>query len=786
MSYLPPVYPPMFDESFSRPPSNTQPQAADGCIHYDTSNGDLAAADVVTNVHQDDAEMNSVNQLDLTICALQASETSSDSTNRDTGSPIHIPSSPTKGDLTSYMNVAPPILVLSGPNELGCAPSEVPPCLEVDLTSLSEPRGPVLAGSVPEALALSTTDPVQEAVEPSTLSNSALTSLLCAIGVDQLLPDLFQRTTEDTLRATDKALLPIGHGHKEYSEKHTEDINNNACSPLPAPVIPILDATIADSISTDDNTELLDESATITKLAQTDFEANFSLGQSQPVPYIVEDNLPLDTELDASSVDCTPASDAPLEFEGYKTYELHDLFPELPAEALPISSIGTENSQNKYPIELGVDLPPAANEPVLPDAIAFQEDENMEPVSPSPSYSSLPSSSPPGLFSSSPPPDDLATPPSSSPPPVRSSQADEKRDAVGYEIDDSSMPLQHSDYLTNTLEEDSSMASRMKPELDEEPSDNNVSDNNTSIADSGPQEISIATDMQMNAASHQPPNPKRPTFASQEKQYRKLARPFRSPVINNDSPLMMGKGVYVGGKVEKPSVLVNDESPVPTATVITEPFKDHTKNAAKQFKSPLSQTVTGPSPSLVTTNASGRYSDAQSLFSIQQLQAKVQKLKQAIKIKQDGNGEEEEQLAKLVSKWRTAGRDVAWEVWDTVKDLAPGEGPMIGPLRGGWDEGEKPFGQTQGGKRRRDGWGYDDDRGGKKAKVEGFESSWGWNNDQKNAEIGAVPDEDSAMEVEDEEVDTPQHALGTMLRFMGIAPETLGWNEDEGDFVGDA
>lgn len=40
-----------------RPPSNTQPQAADGCIHYDTSNGDLAAADVVTNVHQDDAEM---------------------------------------------------------------------------------------------------------------------------------------------------------------------------------------------------------------------------------------------------------------------------------------------------------------------------------------------------------------------------------------------------------------------------------------------------------------------------------------------------------------------------------------------------------------------------------------------------------------------------------------------------------------------------------------------------------------------------------------------------------
>ncbi|KAL6299722.1 hypothetical protein BKA93DRAFT_805388 [Sparassis latifolia] len=38
---------------------------------------------------------------------------------------------------------------------------------------------------------------------------------------------------------------------------------------------------------------------------------------------------------------------------------------------------------------------------------------------------------------------------------------------------------------------------------------------------------------------------------------------------------------------------------------------------------------------------------------------------------------------------------------------------------------------------------------------------------------------------EDEDEAAAEHTLGTMLRHFGIAPETLGWDEDEGDFIGD-
>ena len=97
------------------------------------------------------------------------------------------------------------------------------------------------------------------------------------------------------------------------------------------------------------------------------------------------------------------------------------------------------------------------------------------------------------------------------------------------------------------------------------------------------------------------------------------------------------------------------------------------------------------------------------------------------------------------------GREVAWALWDYVKDLDPGTDAAV-EQKGGWfaDQDEQV-----GVKRRFDSsWGYDDEHVAKKARM----------------------DEDAEEQME-EESQVVQHTLGVMLRRLGIDPKTLGWNE---------
>ncbi|KAH9844002.1 uncharacterized protein C8Q71DRAFT_24090 [Rhodofomes roseus] len=258
------------------------------------------------------------------------------------------------------------------------------------------------------------------------------------------------------------------------------------------------------------------------------------------------------------------------------------------------------------------------------------------------------------------------------------------------------------------------------------------------------------------------PQPKRPTLASQLRQRKKLIAPFRSPLVDKDAARHGIDAVYASGKSSTGLAATKREAtemPADSASTgaqagssLSQTVKDYPPSVAKQFKSPLHLGSSGPPAAAV--------SSVQAIPTIRALQAKIQTLKQAIRIKTASDGNDEEELDELVVKWTTVGREVAWAVWDTVKDLGPGETANIGKVGGGW---------------------FDDERGGRDG---GHSSGWGFDDASQPAkgEMGEEGDGSGTKEGDD---DAPgvQHTLGTMLRHLGIAPETLGWDEEEGDFV---
>ncbi|KAJ7086646.1 hypothetical protein C8R44DRAFT_650747 [Mycena epipterygia] len=244
----------------------------------------------------------------------------------------------------------------------------------------------------------------------------------------------------------------------------------------------------------------------------------------------------------------------------------------------------------------------------------------------------------------------------------------------------------------------------------------------------------------------QPPNPKRPTLASQKLQRKTLAKPFRSPAMK--AP-------------KAPEPIVSPPPPKKEAMSL-EPYitdsdlkkKHRTQRAAGQFKSPLSVEASSSIPSSVRQTPT-----------IQALERKVQVLRRAVKIKKEG---EEQTLEALVKKWTEAGREVAWEVWGLVKDNGSGSS----------DDWGKDKQEAASGKRRfEDSWGWNEDSGNKRVKVE--ERNWGW-----DASPSTGNDEPpTEQRVEFVEEDKPRETLGTMLMRMGIAPTTLGWNDEDEEFV---
>ena len=173
-----------------------------------------------------------------------------------------------------------------------------------------------------------------------------------------------------------------------------------------------------------------------------------------------------------------------------------------------------------------------------------------------------------------------------------------------------------------------------------------------------------------------------------------------------------------------------------------------TKRATAQFKSPL---LTGASNTTFAVRLTP---------TIQSLQRDVQMLKRAIKVRQEG---EEGDLERLVRKWTEAGREVAYELWGLVKDNESGDRNVgIGGRAKGGFEGNWGW-ENKGGADR--GWGFGD------MPQTGLEEV---TNDQQTRDEG--------LDGEDE---TRSDTLGTMLRQLGIAPETLGWDEEEGGFAGE-
>lgn len=119
------------------------------------------------------------------------------------------------------------------------------------------------------------------------------------------------------------------------------------------------------------------------------------------------------------------------------------------------------------------------------------------------------------------------------------------------------------------------------------------------------------------------------------------------------------------------------------------------------------------------------------------LERKVAILRRAVKIQRDGD---EDHLKGLAKKWRDAGREAAYELWSIVRDLS-----------------------TEG----------DETRGN------GRDTGWGWDKRDERVTFG----EDGPDAEEDGCAEKQESTLGLMLRQLGIAPETLGWNDEEEAFV---
>lgn len=217
------------------------------------------------------------------------------------------------------------------------------------------------------------------------------------------------------------------------------------------------------------------------------------------------------------------------------------------------------------------------------------------------------------------------------------------------------------------------------------------------------------------------------------------------------------------------------------------------------------------------------------------MERELQLVKRALKIKKDG---EEGKLEGLARKWKEAGREVAWVMWDASKDMVGGNdwgsgGGSSGGAGGGGGMGNSSWaddGPKNGG--FADKWGWDN---GSASGSRGFQQEGSWGFEQKGRaeddddgealedpnkllgklyrslskevtvqrktmlpptprgayfEQASTPsdDQDEAMAEgreteEEEEAEQPVYTLGTMLRHCGIDPQTLGWNDDEGDFL---
>ncbi|CAA7260196.1 unnamed protein product [Cyclocybe aegerita] len=272
------------------------------------------------------------------------------------------------------------------------------------------------------------------------------------------------------------------------------------------------------------------------------------------------------------------------------------------------------------------------------------------------------------------------------------------------------------------------------------------------------------------------PRPKRSTLAAQRLQHKKLSKPFRSPVVQApvrlapkpilpdlSAPMVPSSSAMILPQRNTPLT----SGPQPTTTVASSSsqtpdgkLRHRTTRAASQFKSPIS----APSTALEEAEL------VRLTPTIQSLERKLQLLRRALKVREEG---QEDVLEDLAKKWSDAGKDAAWEVWDLVKDNVSGEGSSQGKGK------KRAFEES---------WGWDESGDPKKPKEQDRERNWGWDvvpvsergDDEAPPEVEDAPEEEQEDTQEEE---APRHSLGTMLMGLGIAHETLGWDEEEGNFA---
>lgn len=255
------------------------------------------------------------------------------------------------------------------------------------------------------------------------------------------------------------------------------------------------------------------------------------------------------------------------------------------------------------------------------------------------------------------------------------------------------------------------------------------------------------------------PNPRHPTAAAQRKQHEKLSRPFRPPGLaafkhdKQEGRSQRGTGHQKGAALGYSATKGWIEGTTKPQVAQREDRSRHgTAGATTQFKSPL-----------ISRDARELSSSIRLTPTIQMLERRLQILKRAIKVKEDN---QEDLLQGLVTKWTEAGQAIAWEMWAIVKDnVHDGLGDSSSAI-----SGKRSF---------RECWGWEMGHDKRYKEEDNLHPNSGIadNGVEEPDTTGRV----DLMKVldEDEDPDRPHDTLGTMLRQLGIDPQTLGWDDEE-------
>jgi hypothetical protein len=196
-----------------------------------------------------------------------------------------------------------------------------------------------------------------------------------------------------------------------------------------------------------------------------------------------------------------------------------------------------------------------------------------------------------------------------------------------------------------------------------------------------------------------------------------FSRPIRSPnVVPQTNTVMAADTADNGGERGPTFPLCQSNAPITTPKlqevsrlIAASPLSSrqrggtsqNTKAASRPFKSPFKSPLSSLSSSTTKSLSSPN---------IQSMERRLQLLKRAVKIKA---GEEEEKLEQLITKWRSVGREVSWEIWSVVRNQGQDNGWGV----------EAPEQRPGLGSHERS-WGWDNTDGDKKEG--GFESNWGY------------------------------------------------------------